>query len=157
MTGYRYLREVDKSLCVSFCLQDPNCTAVTYSVQSPPSGGRNSSLCKFYTSVGEGVYLKMTKPEHNVQSRVVLFISKLQDVHLFQASLGGKPYSKSKTDIDTCKANCKKDFFCDAFSFADSSGSCSLFSTNNIENIVVDDNSEVTFIGQHSNNITTLI
>ena len=68
LTGYRYLREVDKSLCVSFCLQDPNCTAVTYSVQSPPSGDHNSSLCKFYTSVGEGVYLKMTKPEHNVKS-----------------------------------------------------------------------------------------
>ena len=78
LAGYRYLREVDKSLCISFCMQDPNCTAVTYSVHKPPHA---SSLCKFYSTVNNNrnVHLNLTKRNGSdgTQSDLVLIISKL--------------------------------------------------------------------------------
>ena len=151
-TGYKYLRELDKDLCVSFCLQDPKCTAVTYSVRSPQRG-QNSSLCKFFTSLGKGVYLNLTEPVPHVDSRTILFISKLQDVHLFHAKLEGENFSETKTDQGSCTTGCREDFFCDAFNFA-YTGICSMYSSNNIKNIVVDNNSEVSFLEHKSHDKT---
>ena len=150
LTGYRYLREVDKPLCISFCLQDPNCTAVTYSIYKPPHA---SSLCKFYRSVAENetnVHLNLKKQDgsNNIISNLTLFISKLQDVFLYHAKLGGTPYSNTKTDYGHCNVTCSDDLFCDAFSFLN--GNCSMYSTKDIANITIENESEVAFIGLHT-------
>ena len=152
LAGYRHLREVDKPLCISFCLQDPNCTAVTYSVHNKQP--RPSSLCKFYSSINENVnvHLNLTKQDgsNGTLSNLVLFISKLQDVYLFNAKLDGNHYSESRIDYGSCNTTCTKDLFCDALSFS-STGNCSLYSTKDITDILVDNGSYVTFIGLHSN------
>lgn len=152
LAGYRYLREVDKSLCISFCLQDPNCTAVTYSVHKPP---HSSSLCKFYSTVDENVnvHLNLTKRNGSdgTLSDLVLFISKLQDVHLTHAKLvpESNAYFSESMDQSNCNSNCTEDLFCDAFSFS-YNGTCSMYSTRDITTIAVEEDSEVTFIGLHS-------
>lgn len=151
LAGYRHLREVDKAVCISFCLQDPNCTAVTYSVHKPPHA---SSLCKFYSTVDENVnvHLNLTKRDGSdgILSDLILFISKLQDVHLIHAKLEGNAYFSERMDQSRCNSTCTDDLFCDAFSFS-YTGSCSMYSTRDITNIVVENDSEVTFIGLHSN------
>jgi len=153
LTGYRYLREVDKSLCISFCLQDPNCTAVTYSVHKPPHA---SSLCKFYSALDENVNIHLNLTKRNgsdgTQSDLVLFISKLQDVHLTHAKLEpeGNAYFSERMDQGSCNSTCTEDLFCDAFSFS-YNGTCSMYSTRDIAAIAVEKDSEVTFIGLHPN------
>ncbi|XP_078353926.1 uncharacterized protein LOC144638601 [Oculina patagonica] len=150
--GYLHLREVDKPLCISTCLHDADCTAVTYSVHKPPLAG---SLCKFYRSINESVYvhLNLTKQDgsNGILSNLILFISKLQDVYLIRAKLSGAHYSESKINYEACNSACTNDLFCDAFSYSGTAGTCSMYSTKNITNIVFENDSYVTFIGLHSN------
>lgn len=151
LAGYKHLREVDKPLCISFCLHDPLCTSVTYSAYKPPHA---SSLCKFYSSINESdhVHLNLKKQDGSdgILSNLVLFISKLQDVYLLHAKLNGAQYSKSQTNYEHCNSACTNDLFCDAFSFS-ATGICSLYSTKSITNIAVETDSYATFIGLHSN------
>ncbi len=84
-----------------------------------------------------------------ILSNLILFISKLQDVYLFHAKLKGTQYSESKLDYGSCNSTCTEDLFCDAFSY--SAGTCSMYSTKDITNIVVENDSNVIFIGLHSN------
>lgn len=90
------------------------CTALTYSVQSPPKG-QNSSLCKFYSTVMENAKsLNLTKSTINVTSQLVLFASKLRDIKVTGALVDGSPCSQvsdEKHDETICVDNCTKDFF----------------------------------------------
>ena len=151
LAGYKYFREVDKSICISSCLHDPICTAVTYSVYKPP---HESSLCKLYSSIDENVHvhlnLKKQDGSNGILSNLVLFISKLQDVYLIHAKLEGNSYSESKMTYGACNSTCTEDLFCDAFSYSHA-GTCSMFSTKSITNIVIDGDSYATFIGLHPN------
>lgn len=148
--GYRYLTKVEKAVCVSFCLQDPDCTAITYTILHQSQA---SSLCKFYSAVGKNgsVHLNLTKKDDSEKtSNLVLFISKVQDVHLYHATLEGSTYHmESQTTFGHCNSTCANDLFCDVFSFS-YNGICSLYSASEISNIVVDDASEVSFIALHS-------
>ena len=150
LTGYRYLTKVEKAVCVSFCLQDPDCTALTYTILHQSQA---SSLCKFYSAVGKNgsVHLNLTKKDNSEKtSNLVLFISKVQDVHLYHATLEGSAYHmESQTTLGHCNSTCANDLFCDVFSFS-YNGICSLYSASEISNIVVDDPSEVSFIALHS-------
>ena len=125
---------------------------MTYSVHKPPHA---SSLCKFYSSINGSAYvhLKLKKQDGSdgTLSNLVLFISKLQDVNLLHAKLNGTQYSESEMAYESCQSSCANDLFCDAFSFSISEGSCSMYSTKDITNIVVDNDSSVTFVGLHSN------
>ena len=150
LAGYKYFREVDEFICTSSCLHDPICSAVTYSVYKQ----HNSSLCKLYRPVNEdpNFLLNLTKQDgsNGIQSNLVLFISKLQNVYLFHAKLKGNSYSWNTMTREKCNSTCTEDLFCDAFSFSPT-GNCSMFSTKSITNIVIDDESYATFIGLHSN------
>lgn len=155
LAAYRYLREVDKPICVASCLQDPDCTAVTYSIYKPPIA---SSLCKFYRSrVAENnatnnkLTLKKQDGSNKIISNLILFISKLQDVYLFHAKLEGFSYSNTRTTYDKCNDNCNEDLFCDAFSFSND-GNCSMYSTKGISNIAFENLSQVAFKGLHKQN-----
>lgn len=152
LTAYRYLREVDKPICVASCLQDPDCTAVTYSIYKPPIA---SSLCKFYRSrVAENdtTYNKLTLKKQDGSNKIIsnltLFISKLQDVYLYHAKLEGSYYSNIRKDYGGCNETCSEDLFCDAFSFLN--GNCSMYSTKNVRNIAFEKFSEVAFKGLHA-------
>ncbi|XP_078359953.1 perforin-like protein 1 isoform X1 [Oculina patagonica] len=143
--GYRHLREVDKPLCISSCLEEPNCTAVTYSIHKPPHA---SSLCKFYSSaIDDNLYLKKQDGSNVILSNLILFISKRQDVSLYHAKLNGTKYLESKKDELSCFMSCTEDLFCDAVSY--SAGGCSMYSTKDITNIVIENGSNVTFVGFH--------
>lgn len=100
------------------------------------------------------VHLNLTKRNGSdgTQSDLVLFISKLQDVHLTHAKLEREEnaYFSQSMDQGSCNSTCTEDLFCDAFSFA-YNGTCSMYSTRDITTIAVEEESEVTFIGLHSN------
>ena len=152
LAGYQHFREVGKSLCMSFCLHDPKCTAMTYSVYEQP---HSSSLCKVHSSTKESVnvVLKLKKQDgsNGILSNLVLFISKQQNVYLLNAKLEGSSYSNSTRTYGSCNTACTEDLFCDAFSYSHAAGTCSMFLIKSITNIVIDNESVATFIGLHPN------
>lgn len=153
LAAYRYLREVDKPICVASCLQDPNCTAVTYSIYKPPNASSASSLCKFYRSrVADATYNKLTLKKQDGSNKIIsnltLFISKLQDVYLYHAKLEGSHYSNIRKDYGGCNETCSEDLFCDAFSFLN--GDCFMYSAKSVRNIAFENLSEVAFKGLHA-------
>lgn len=146
LAGYRYLREVDKPLCISFCLQDTNCAAVTYSVQTKPP---RSSLCKFYsTKVPISFHMIQKDGSDGILANVVLFYSNAPFTLLHQAKLIGNYYSVTMTH--DCKSECEQDLFCDAYSFFfRQAGACYLFSRKDIKGIALDTFYNVGLFGLH--------
>ena len=141
LAGYRNLQNIDYSSCLAFCRQDQNCTSVIYSELRPPF---TSSFCRFFNAK----YTNLTLVDETVfdpprQSYLIILKSRNNLSYYSNAALQGAPYSKFKTDQDGCDVTCSQSYICNAYSYALSTEKCSLYSTENIINIVLSDNSFV--------------
>lgn len=126
-----------------YIIQDSNCTVAVF------YNNYGQTKCEFWGQYNEKSFeLKLTLDDSVVTFMLYINTSKLQDVILNNAKLGGTAYSVLKTKRELCLSICKDDLFCDAFSFL--KGTCSLYSKPGIANIIFEEESQATFIGLHS-------
>ena len=157
LTGYKSLKNVDNSTCLSFCLQDENCASVVYSQLHPPFKNSN---CRFFNNTAN---LTLVDPAiFNPPRRSVLIIPEsVQKGFYLQAALIGKPFLVDDANtLEDCDDKCfhkeASSRFCDAYTFnltSVGSGRCSLYTKKDITSMVYSVKHVVTRLQWHEHGL----